>query len=167
LTKNSDLTLASRGINLVNAIRSQKPEAIIGSMLGFAQQTGLNSSVLKNTAQQLGVPLSDANASRLMQSTVPSETDALITNFFNEAKQVRNAYQAAFGQPITDSLLEQLSGDRGFIEGYNSYLNSSAGQIDYKFSPTGQVIETEAVKTAYKNSFGKDISSDLLNQIKD
>jgi hypothetical protein len=149
LTNNSYLKLANSGVSLVNAFKNPSNiGGLISAVQGFVQQAQLSSSVLKDTAKQAGLPLSDANANKLMQSTVPSETDKMLTNWLSEAKTVRSNYEKTFGQPISDDLLEQLNGEAGFVSGYNSYVNSNAGQVDYKSSPAGQAAEAARVETA-------------------
>jgi hypothetical protein len=123
LTNNSDLKLAGNGLRLANAIQSGRPESILMAGVDFARQTQLSPSFVKDTAKQIGIPLSDKRASDLLSAT-PAQADAQVQEYYKQVNTVKAQYQDQFGQPISNDLLEAFGNADSYIAGFNNYVTN-------------------------------------------
>jgi len=123
LTNNSDVKLAASGLNLVNALKSGNPAAMISASLDFARQAELNASVIKDAAKQMGLPLSDKRANDLLTMSA-GEADAHIKDYYKQVNAVKASYLDQFGEPISDDLLASFGNADSYTTGFNNYVKN-------------------------------------------
>ena len=123
LTNNSNLKLASSGLNLVNALKSGDPTAMLSASIGFAREAQLNGSVIKDAAKQIGIPLTDKRANDLLTAS-ETETETQIKDYFRQVKAIKASYQEQFGTTIPDDLLEAFGNAETYTAGFNNYVTN-------------------------------------------
>jgi hypothetical protein len=123
LTNNSDVKLAASGLNLVNALKSGDPAAMMSASISFARQAQLNGSVIKDAAKQMGLPLSDKRANELLTLS-QGEADAHIKDYYKQVNAVKASYLDQFGEPISDDLLASFGNADSYTTGFNNYVKN-------------------------------------------
>jgi len=114
-----DIKLAERTANLVSAIESKNPSAIMSAAVGLSRTIDAGSRVVKDIARQTGAPMSDAEANRILLSDDP---DQQVKDYYAEVNKIKKEYKTNFGEDLTDDQLQSFADFGSLKGGYENFV---------------------------------------------
>jgi hypothetical protein len=112
-TLRQDLNLASKAANMVGAINSGNPAAMMSSFMGLAKDQNLGAGTVQQTARQLGMPMSASTADKLMSYSDP---DQHVKDYYAQVQSAQDSAVAKTGKQLPDSFFLDYAGDVGKLK---------------------------------------------------
>jgi len=153
LTGNSNVKVAVNGANFVRALKSGNPASMLSASIGFAKEAQLGGLFLSDASKQIGIPLSEKNASDLL-SIPEGQADEQVKEYYKEVQEVKADYKKNFGEDLTDEKLLDFAESGGIKNGYEKFVS------DVRYDEA--TFDSSELAEAYKAVYGKEPTKEWL-----